>query len=114
MGWTYRFWTAIVFLLDRGMGMAKLELYVWDDCAYCKRAREVLERNGVDLSSPDYIEHDITGNPEARKALQTRLGIKEAAMAPQLFVDDKIVGCCADLLDLERSGEIKRRLGIQS
>ena len=90
--------------------MAKLELYVWKDCAYCNRAREVLERNGVNLNSPDYEEHDITGNPEARLALQKRMASAETVVAPQLFVDDELVGCCSDLLDLELEGTLAARL----
>lgn len=86
--------------------MAKLELYVWQDCAYCRRAREVLARNGVDLSGADYVEHDITGDPIARVALQERMCSMVPVVAPQLFVNDELVGCCSDLLDLELQGRL--------
>ncbi len=90
--------------------MAKLELYVWANCPYCNRAREVLARNGVDLKSEDYCEHDITNNEPARRALQERMGSKETVVAPQLFVNDELVGCCSDLLDLELEGKLTERL----
>ena len=94
--------------------MAKIEMYVWDDCAYCKRAREVLARSGVDLGGSDYIEHDITRNPQARKALQERMGEEKPVVAPQVFVNGSWLGCCADLLELEAAGKLRSRLdGIE-
>lgn len=94
--------------------MAKIEMYVWDDCAYCRRAREVLERSGVDMNGSDYSEHDITRNPQARKALQERMGEDNPVVAPQVFVNGRWLGCCADLLDLEESGKLAARLeGIE-
>lgn len=90
--------------------MAKIEMYVWDDCAYCKRAREVLARNGVDMTGPDYIEHDITQNKEGREALRVRMGVTSTVVAPQVFINDRYLGCCADLLDLELDGKIAARL----
>ncbi|MBQ7568618.1 glutaredoxin family protein [bacterium] len=90
--------------------MSKIELYVWDDCAYCRRAREVLARNGANKPDHEYIEHDITRNPEARLALQQRMESETPAMAPQVFVNDRLLGCCADLLDLELAGRLVARL----
>ena len=90
--------------------MATIEMYVWDDCAYCRRAREVLARSGVDLASSDYIEHDITRNPQARQALQVRMGADKPVVAPQVFVNGSLLGCCADLLDLEAAGKLHSRL----
>lgn len=94
--------------------MAKIEMYVWDDCPYCKRAREILARNGVDMNGPDYEEHDITNNPKARQEMEDRMEAISAAVAPQVFVDDILVGCCADLLDLEIEGRLAARLGLES
>lgn len=91
--------------------MAKIEMYVWDDCAYCRRAKEVLVRNGINISdSSEYIEHDITRNPQARVALQARIGADNPVTAPQVFVNNNYLGCCADLIDFEAAGTLAVKL----
>lgn len=79
--------------------MAKVEIYYWTTCPYCKRARALLESKDV-----DYIGHDITGDEEARARMVERTGGPRTV--PQIFIDDKLIGGCDDLHALDAKGEL--------
>ncbi|MCC6598131.1 MAG: glutaredoxin 3 [Alphaproteobacteria bacterium] len=79
--------------------MAKVEIYYWATCPYCKRARALLDSKGV-----EYTGHDITGDDAARARMVERTGGPRSV--PQIFINDKLIGGCDDLHALEDQGEL--------
>ncbi len=85
--------------------MAKVEIYYWTTCPYCARARGLLDSKGV-----DYEGYDITGDEEARAKMVERTGGPKSV--PQIFIDDKHIGGCDDLHDLDAKGELDKLLNV--
>ncbi|MFT8674801.1 MAG: glutaredoxin 3 [Acetobacter sp.] len=85
--------------------MPNIEIYTQPGCPYCMRAVALLERKGVsfrEINAP-------RGTPE-RAASTSRSG--GSTTVPQIFVDDKALGGCDDLMALERSGKLDALLGL--
>ena len=74
--------------------MAKVEIYTWQSCPFCLRAKALLDRKGV-----IYQEHAIDGDQEARAAMASRAGGRNTL--PQIFIDDLSIGGCDELHALE-------------
>lgn len=74
--------------------MAKVEIYTWQSCPFCLRAKALLDRKGV-----SYQEHAIDGDQEARSAMANRAGGSNTL--PQIFIDDLSIGGCDELHALE-------------
>jgi glutaredoxin 3 len=84
--------------------MAKVEIYSKAFCGYCARAKWLLDAKGA-----EYEEYDITmGGPKRDEMLQRAQG---RTTVPQIFIDDRHVGGCSDLLELERNGQLDALLG---
>ena len=78
------------------MNPPKIEVYATQWCPYCNRARALLTAKGATF---DVI--DIEATPGAREAMQSRSGRRTV---PQIFIGDRHVGGCDDLMALEASG----------
>ncbi len=77
--------------------MAKIEIYTWSTCPFCRRAKELLDSKGV-----DYTEYDITGNDDERAKMVKRTGGPKSV--PQIFIDDQHIGGCDDIHALDEKG----------
>lgn len=84
--------------------MAEVVIYTKPWCPYCRRARALLERKGV-----DYEEIDIRHRPELEREMIDRA--RGRTTVPQVFIDGKHVGGCDDLHELERRGHLDELLG---
>lgn len=84
--------------------MAKVEIYTWQTCPFCIRAKQLLDRKGV-----AYTEYKIDGNDEERAKMAERAGGKRSL--PQIFIDDRHVGGCDDLHRLDGEGKLDQLLG---
>lgn len=84
--------------------MAKVEIYIWNTCPYCKRALALLDSKGV-----KYTKYDITGDDAARAKMVERTGGPKSV--PQIFIDDKHIGGCDDIHALDDKGELDKLLG---
>ena len=73
-------------------------------CPYCIRAKEVLKNYGV-----SFTEIDVTHNQELRTQYYQ---LSKMRTVPIIFVEDELIGGCADLLEWEDSGKLKSILGI--
>lgn len=80
--------------------MARVEIYIWRACPFCVRAKQLLDRKGV-----DYIEYAIDGDEAARREMAARTTDGSRSL-PQIFIDDRHVGGCDDLHSLERQGRL--------
>lgn len=79
--------------------MAKVEIYYWTTCPFCKRALALLDAKGV-----NYTGYDITGDDAARAKMVERTGGPRTV--PQIFIDDRLVGGCDDIHALDAKGEL--------
>ena len=79
--------------------MAKIEIYTKAYCPYCARALALLRDKGV-----AFEEYDISmGGPKRAEMLQRANG---STTVPQIFVDDRHLGGCDDVVALDRAGKL--------
>jgi glutaredoxin 3 len=78
---------------------AKIEIYTWSRCPFCLRAKALLDRKGV-----EYSEYCIDGDEEARDKMAQRANGRRSL--PQIFINDRHIGGCDNLYDLESQGEL--------
>ncbi len=79
--------------------MAEVIIYTTNYCPYCVKAKQLLLKKGV-----IFKEIDVTNNDAARLALVENSGGRKTV--PQIFIDDKSIGGCDDLYDLDTKGEL--------
>lgn len=85
--------------------MAKVEIYTTDYCPYCKRAKALLEKKGV-----EFEEIDITHDEQTMRAKLAEMTGGRSSV-PQIFINGKSVGGSDDLVELNSSGELDKLLG---
>jgi glutaredoxin 3 len=85
----------------------QVEIYTWQFCPYCIRAKGLLDRKGV-----VYSEYRIDGDQEARNRMAIRATGRTSL--PQIFINNLGIGGCDDLHALERNGELDTLLGRQA
>jgi glutaredoxin 3 len=83
---------------------AKVEIYTWSTCPFCIRAKGLLKQKQV-----EFIEYCIDGDNEAKMKMSERAN--GHASVPQIFIDDKHIGGCADLYEINATGELDKLLG---
>ena len=83
--------------------MAQVTIYSTTVCPYCVRAKQLLERKGV-----EYKEINLSKEaPEVRIELMQRTNHRTA---PQIFIDDQFIGGFDQLYALEREGKLDQLL----
>lgn len=83
--------------------MAKVEIYTTMFCPYCYRAKRLLDIKGV-----DYREIDVTSSPELRAEMRQRSNGGQTV--PQIFIDGEPIGGSDELVALNETGELDRKL----
>ena len=79
--------------------MAKVEIYTTPFCPFCVRAKQYLQRQGV-----EYTEIDVAANSELRREMTERSD--GGRTVPQIFINDQSIGGCDDLFELAMDGEL--------
>jgi glutaredoxin 3 len=79
--------------------VARVEIYTWQTCPYCIRAKILLNWKGV-----NFTEYKIDGNGAARVAMAERANGRRTV--PQIFINGEHVGGCDDLYTLDRQGQL--------
>jgi len=77
--------------------MARIDIYTQPWCPYCARALRLFAEKGVQV-------HEISaphGSPERTEAISRSGG---RTTMPQIFIDDRHIGGCDDLLALDQAG----------
>ena len=85
--------------------MAKIEIYTTPICPYCGRAKSLLDKKGV-----EYTEINVMMDSAKRAEMTERAD--GATSVPQIFIDDKSVGGCDDLFELDFDDELDPLLGL--
>lgn len=78
---------------------ANVEIYTWQTCPYCIRAKLLLWWKGV-----SFTEYKIDGDGAARVRMAERAGGRRSV--PQIFINNQHIGGCDDLYALDRQGQL--------
>jgi glutaredoxin 3 len=78
--------------------MKSVTIYTRPFCGYCARALSLLGEKGVAVNE---IEAGL--DPKKRAEMIARSG---ASTFPQIFIGERHIGGCDDLMALERAGEL--------
>lgn len=82
--------------------MAQITIYTTKVCPYCVRAKQLLDRKGVEYQ-------EISAEDEAvREAMIQKAGGRRSV--PQIFINNHHVGGCDDLYALEQKGKLDEML----
>ncbi|MGL9717844.1 MAG: glutaredoxin 3 [Wolbachia sp.] len=76
----------------------KVVIYIKQHCPFCKRAKELLDKKGV-----KYEEIDVLTNSDSFNEIKSKYNVKTV---PQIFIDNKHIGGCDKLMNLEREGKL--------
>ena len=79
--------------------MPLVEIYTKTFCAYCWRAKHLLDGKRV-----EYQEIGVDFGGEARQQMIQRANGRTTV--PQIFIGGKHIGGCDDLVALERAGKL--------
>jgi glutaredoxin 3 len=82
---------------------ATVEIYTWSTCPFCIKAKQLLDRKGV-----EYTEISVDGDEPGRAAMADRGDGRKSV--PQIFINDQHIGGCDDIHALDRQGELDRLL----
>ncbi|MBD2442607.1 glutaredoxin 3 [Dolichospermum sp. FACHB-1091] len=78
---------------------ANVEIYTWQTCPYCIRAKMLLWWKGV-----NFTEYKIDGDEIARADMAIRANNRRSV--PQIFINNQHIGGCDDLYRLDRKGQL--------
>ncbi len=79
--------------------MAPVVVYTKPFCPYCARAMALLERKAVAFE-------EIVASMDAEKRQEMRERSGGRTTYPQIFIGDRHIGGCDDLMALEQAGEL--------
>lgn len=78
--------------------MARIEVYTTAFCAYCVRAKRLLQERGI-----AYEEFDVGADDALREQVMERSGRRTV---PQIFIDGRSIGGYDELAALDHTGEL--------
>lgn len=78
---------------------ADVEIYTWQTCPYCIRAKLLLWWKGV-----NFTEYKIDGDGAARIRMAERANGRKTV--PQIFIDGQHIGGCDELYGLDSAGQL--------
>jgi glutaredoxin 3 len=79
--------------------MKPVTIYTKPFCSYCSRALSLLQKKGAQVT-----EIEAGFDPAARKEMLARSN--GGSTYPQIFIGEKHIGGCDDMMALERAGEL--------
>lgn len=79
--------------------MASITLYTTQLCGYCRAAKQLLMRKGL-----EFEEISVDWDPELRDTMMERSGGRRTV--PQIFINERHVGGYQDLASLDRENKL--------
>jgi len=79
--------------------MSKVEIYTWQYCPFCIRAKSLLKKKNI-----NFTEYKIDGDEDARALMIKRADGRRTL--PQIFIDNQGIGGCDDLYTLENENKL--------
>ena len=83
--------------------MSKIEIYTWQYCPFCIKAKNLLNKKNI-----QFTEYKIDGDEAAREEMSLRASGRRSL--PQIFINDKGIGGCDDLYELEKENKLDNLL----
>ena len=83
--------------------MSKIEIYTWQYCPFCIKAKNLLNKKNI-----QFTEYKIDGDEAAREEMSLRASGRRSL--PQIFINDKGIGGCDDLYQLEKENKLDNLL----
>ena len=83
----------------------KVEIYIGTACGFCTRALRLLDTKNI-----AYQKINITMNPGLRADMRWRTGGRQTV--PQIFINNKHIGDCEELVRLENTGRLNSLLSL--
>nr|WP_310732542.1 MULTISPECIES: FAD-dependent oxidoreductase [Halostella] len=80
-------------------------MYTKEDCSYCEKAKDLFDAKGV-----EYEEYNVTGDEDLFEEMLERADGRQTA--PEVFIDDELIGGWDDTSALDETGELDEKLGI--
>jgi|AntDeeMetagen134_2_1112570.scaffolds.fasta_scaffold01264_8 thioredoxin reductase (NADPH) len=84
---------------------SRVEVYTKENCGYCEKAKDLLDSKAI-----EYETINVTGDEDAFEEMVERANGRQTA--PEVFVDDELIGGWDDTYALEQSGELDEKLGL--
>jgi glutaredoxin 3 len=84
---------------------ATVEIYTWQTCPYCIRAKLLLRWKGV-----RFKDYKIDGDEAAREQMALRAQGRRSV--PQIFINQQHIGGCDDLYALDQRGQLDALLAV--
>lgn len=78
---------------------ANVEVYTWQTCPFCIRAKMLLWWKGV-----NFTEYKIDGDEAARNRMAERANGRRTV--PQIFINHQHIGGCDHLYQLDAQGQL--------
>lgn len=82
--------------------MADVKVYTTDICAYCTRAKMLLKKRNI-----PFEEINVSNDSDKRAWLVQTTGRRTV---PQIFIDGDPIGGSDELHEMDRSGELAKRI----
>lgn len=79
--------------------MSDVVIYTKPMCPYCHRAVDLLTRKGV-----KFTEIEAAFDPEKKREMVQRA--RGRTTFPQIFIGERHIGGCDDMMALERTGQL--------
>ena len=81
--------------------MPKVEIYTWQHCPFCIRAKALFDQKGI-----NYQEYSIDGDQEERSRMIDRANGRKTV--PQIFINNEGIGGCEELYSLESTNQLDK------
>ncbi|WP_132060560.1 glutaredoxin 3 [Halorussus amylolyticus] len=85
----------------------RVEIYTKDDCPYCDKAKDLFDAKGV-----EYETYNVTGDDDLFDEMVERADGRQTA--PEVFIDDELIGGWDDTTALDETGELDKKLGLDT
>ncbi len=79
--------------------MSKVEIYTWQSCPFCNRAKALLNKKKV-----EFTEYKIDGDEIAREKMIKRAN--GGRTLPQIFINNVCIGGCDNLYELDSTNKL--------
>ena len=83
----------------------RIEIYTKENCGYCEKAMNLLDAKGI-----EYETYNVTDDEERFEEMIERAEGRRTA--PEVFIDDELVGGWDETSALEETGELDELLGL--
>jgi thioredoxin reductase (NADPH) len=103
----------------------RVEIYTKENCSYCEKAKDLFDSKGVEYetynvttgerSSPNHSSGQDPREDDDEELFEEMVERADGRQtAPEVFIDDELIGGWDDTQALDQTGELDEKLGIAS